>query len=136
MNKNFEILFLKVEIEPNSERPDGFSYESTTTTCESFIYSLTMNFTSWGISSSHFDSHKQELFMNVELQPDDSDDPVNCYFKVKTDKISFEDHNILLKKYDICPSHLVVHLKDIVKSDELINGKMVFKCSSSVEAMF
>jgi len=114
-----------VELEYNSQNADGFDYDQRHFQLDNFIYSLDVNFKSWGIDSIYADAPDQDILFDIILQNKKTGDCHVYDFTINLVDIVIDNtltnHTNLSRP--ICPVLLTLCLTDLVITGFSVSGK-------------
>lgn len=105
-----------VEIDYDSQVPEGFEYESRNSNAK-IKYRLNLEMREWGVKNFIFTMPTQELSLSIDLMSQESEDYESFTFNLKLEDMDIESPEDL-GSGDIAPSTLTLTISDLVKIDD------------------
>jgi hypothetical protein len=124
MEDNNYKLNIRVDIDYDSDKIAGYSYDLRYSHTD-LIYTLDINYKSWGIFSIHPSVPTQKISFKLDLCDENVGDSEEYYFEVELVNVEanpeLRNHNSLIDS--ICPQNMELKLFDIVKNGDTITAK-------------
>lgn len=113
MSENKFKTKVKVEVSYDSEKPEGFEYDSREDHAN-IEYFVSIDMREWGIKDISTYASAQDVELNLQLQSNKDEDSEEYTFKIEIEEINVETDDVSLNS-GVCPKELTLDLKDIKK---------------------